>query len=207
MYFIDQHVQWSTTLPPGVNRPWECWFPPNPQHPQNLANTSKITALLWPLLLLLLSSSSSSSSVVVVVVVVVVVLDLTRLVSAQWPKALGPLVISLGLKGILVLPFLTLALPFCKDFDAQIESIETEVARQLSPEKPTRLRFRHVPSCLCRPLRSMKDPAHCHSAWVEMFCKNKIRSKIAKCKMEGNSSLISIFCQDNSQSWNSKTYY
>ena len=39
----------------------------------------------------------------------------------------------------------------------------------------------------------MKDPAHCHSAWIEMFCKNKIRSKIAKCKMERNSSLISIF--------------
>lgn len=167
MYFIDQHVQWSTTLYAGVNRPWECWFPPNP-HPQNLANTSKITALK---------------------------------LSTQT------LVISLGLKGILVLPFLTLALPFCKDFDAQIESIETEVARQLSPKKPTRLRFRHVPSCLCRPLRSMKDPAHCHSAWIEMFCKNKIRSKIAKCKMERNSSLISIFCQDNSQYWNSKTYY
>ena len=25
--------------------------------------------------------------------------------------------------------------------------------------------------------------------------------------MERNSSLISIFCQDNSQYWNSKTYY
>lgn len=155
MYFIDQHVQWSTTLYAGVNRPWECWFPPNP-HPQNLA-TSKITALLWP--------------------------------HSPGQCAVTQTLVSLGLKGILVLPFLTLALPFCKDFDAQIESIETEVARQLSPKKPTRLWFRHVPSCLCRPLRSMKDPAHCHSAWIKMFCKNKIRSKIAKCKMERNSKL------------------
>eukprot|EP00435_Cladocopium_sp_Y103_P043608 s1993_g12.t1 len=45
-----------------------------------------------------------------------------------------------------------------RDFDAQIEPLEAEIAKRMGPTKPrSRLRFRHVPSCLCRALRSLKE--------------------------------------------------